>query len=251
MRSAGNDPPSVRDYRDMECEVAREALSARLDGEVEPVPGTRVDEHLAQCAECRQWERAALLLSGQLRAPSLRPVVDRAPRPRHAALGIGWIRWALMAVGGLQVVVAAAQAAGLDMGLARAHGMVMGGHLLNESTAWSVALGLVMVAAGIRPAAALGLAGVLATFACVLVGYAVVDVAAGDVTVARLLTHVPVLLGGVLAVLVWRRSARPAPNPLGEQSRHSRQPDDEQIILPPNASRGKRRGHLWPTDGAA
>lgn len=39
----------------MRCEVAREALSARFDGEREPIPSARVDEHLDVCAECRQW----------------------------------------------------------------------------------------------------------------------------------------------------------------------------------------------------
>lgn len=39
----------------MRCEVAREALSARLDGERATVPSARVDEHLAGCADCTTW----------------------------------------------------------------------------------------------------------------------------------------------------------------------------------------------------
>ncbi|HOW96081.1 MAG TPA: zf-HC2 domain-containing protein, partial [Mycolicibacterium fallax] len=39
----------------MNCDVAREALSARIDGEREPVPAARVDEHLAGCADCTDW----------------------------------------------------------------------------------------------------------------------------------------------------------------------------------------------------
>lgn len=47
----------------MRCEVAREALSARLDGEREAVPASRVDDHLAACAECTAWYVAARQLS--------------------------------------------------------------------------------------------------------------------------------------------------------------------------------------------
>ncbi|MCB0946449.1 MAG: zf-HC2 domain-containing protein, partial [Mycobacterium sp.] len=39
----------------MDCDTAREALSARIDGEREPIPGARVDEHLAGCPACRDW----------------------------------------------------------------------------------------------------------------------------------------------------------------------------------------------------
>jgi RNA polymerase sigma-70 factor (ECF subfamily) len=46
------------DYRYVDCEVAREALSARIDGEREPVPSARLDEHLDQCADCRSWLEA-------------------------------------------------------------------------------------------------------------------------------------------------------------------------------------------------
>ncbi|OPX13924.1 hypothetical protein B1964_17750 [Gordonia sp. i37] len=42
----------------MRCEVAREALSARVDGERETVPSARVDEHVAGCADCAQWYQA-------------------------------------------------------------------------------------------------------------------------------------------------------------------------------------------------
>ncbi|WP_270483677.1 zf-HC2 domain-containing protein [Gordonia jacobaea] len=43
----------------MRCEVARESLSARIDGERESVPAARVDEHLAQCPACQRWYSTA------------------------------------------------------------------------------------------------------------------------------------------------------------------------------------------------
>ena len=120
----------------------------------------------------------------------------------------------------------------------------MDGHILNESTAWSAALGVVMVVAAVRPTVAGGLACVLAAFAAVLAVYVGVDAAAGRVTVDRALTHLPVLAGAALAWLVWRTD-RP--------DRHS--PDrtavPDEIVLPQNASRGRRRSHLRPTDDSA
>lgn len=40
----------------MDCDTCREALSARLDGEAEPVVP---DGHLHSCAGCQEWYAAA------------------------------------------------------------------------------------------------------------------------------------------------------------------------------------------------
>ncbi|WP_205875776.1 zf-HC2 domain-containing protein [Mycobacterium camsae] len=231
----------------MDCEVAREALSARLDGEREPVPSVRVDQHLDECAACREWFDQVGLQARQLRRlvesrPVIAPVgpigVQRATRRRRFALS--WQRWALLGVGAAQIVLAVVQGTGLDVGLH--HGMDGTNHLLHESTAWSVALGVAMVVAALWPAAAAGLAGVLTAFVAVLAVYVAVDAASGAVTLGRILTHLPVVLGAVLAAIVWRITPAPGPTP------QAAEPD---IVLPDNASRGRRRGHLWPTDGSA
>jgi predicted anti-sigma-YlaC factor YlaD len=233
------------DYRNVDCDVAREALSARIDGERQPVPAARVDEHLGQCADCRLWLDQVTVQAADLRRMAQPPVTaassERGPIGRMRWPRIGWQRWALMGVGVAQIILAAAQALGLSVGLARDHGMG-GGHLLNESTAWSIALGLVMVGAAVWPNAAAGLAGVLTVFAGVLTAYVVADAATGAVSATRIATHAPVVLGAVLAILVWRQAAPPSPAP------HLSEPE---IVLPRNASRGRRRGHLWPTDGSA
>ncbi len=158
-----------------------------------------------------------------------------------------WQQMALAVVGVLQTAVAAAQGFGVDVGMpASGHGAAMSGHLMNESTAWSFALGVVMIVAALRPSVALGLAAVLTVFTVVLAGYVVSDAASGAVTASRVLSHLPVITGAVLAVLVWRgvRPVGPAP-----QSDATTVSDD--IVLPAQASRGRRRGHLHPTDGSA
>ena len=45
----------MRDDARMRCEVAREALSARLDGERPQVLAQQVDAHLESCRNCRTW----------------------------------------------------------------------------------------------------------------------------------------------------------------------------------------------------
>ena len=228
--------------------MAREALSARIDGEALPVPAARVDEHLEQCADCRAWLDGVTAQSAQLRRLVEPPVsAARAPIDRRRTRSLprtAWQRWALLGVGVTQIALGVAQALGMSVGLTHVHGMDAGGHLLNESTAWSITLGLVMVIAARWPQAAAGLAIVLAVFAGVLTGYVIADATAGAVTLTRILTHLPIIVGVVLAILVWRGAMRPHPTP-----RVSEEPPD--IVLPHNASRGRRRGHLWSTDGAA
>jgi predicted anti-sigma-YlaC factor YlaD len=157
---------------------------------------------------------------------------------------MSWQRWGLFCVGIAQIVLGTVQGLGLSVGLTRDHGMDSGNHLLNESTSWSIALGVVMVGAALWPGAAAGLAAVLTAFVGVLTVYVVVDVLSGAVTVARITTHLPVVIGAVLAIMVWRSSSGTQPTPGGIAA-------ESDIVLPQNASRGRRRGHLWPTDGSA
>nr|MCW1959942.1 hypothetical protein [Mycobacterium sp.] len=154
---------------------------------------------------------------------------------------ISWRRWALGAVGLFQLGLAAAQGLGADLGVPHAD---TAGHVLNESTAWSAALGVAMLAAAVRPLMAGGLVWVLTTFAAFLFLYEVLDTEGGRVSLDRPLTHLPVLAGALLAFLVWRRdrtNGGPEPDRTGT--------DD--IVLPDNASRGRRRSHLRSADGSA
>ncbi len=45
----------MRNHEDVDCEIAQEALSARLDGEDEGLAPAATDAHLAECADCRAW----------------------------------------------------------------------------------------------------------------------------------------------------------------------------------------------------
>ena len=130
----------------MNCDIAREALSARIDGEREPVPAAQVDEHLAGCEPCRQWQAAAIERTQVLRRLAGRSQVtavrDPARQPdRWDLFARSWPRWSLGAVGITQVALAITQSLGAALGVPET-----AGHVLNEATAWSAALGVVMIA---------------------------------------------------------------------------------------------------------
>ncbi|HUO36958.1 MAG TPA: zf-HC2 domain-containing protein, partial [Mycobacterium sp.] len=130
----------MRDDERVQCEVAREALSARLDGERQHVPGRRVDAHLESCAKCRAWlieaaaqaRRFASVEIGQ--GPDLAEQIIAAagiePARRHRTASRN-VRGALAAVGVLLVLV------GMTLAVTGVHEV------------WSLALGLGIAAAGV------------------------------------------------------------------------------------------------------
>ncbi len=240
----------------MRCDVAREELSARLDGERPRVLAQQVDAHLESCRRCRAWlidaaaqtRRFAAVNAGT--GPDL---ADRimatagvAPPTRYRrwphALGPGYWRWCLIAVGVFQIAMAAAQIGGIDFGIMSHHGhdaMMHGEHLLHESTAWLLALGLAMIVAAVWSNAALGVAAIAGAYSLALMGYVAVDAWHGEVTAARIASHVPLLAGTVFALLVARdRSGAPTSQP----SEH----EPAAPVRPAALTPGRRHGHLRP-----
>ncbi|ORV10112.1 hypothetical protein AWB95_16135 [Mycobacterium celatum] len=251
----------MRDDTAMRCEVAREALSARLDGEAAHVPAQRVDAHLGSCHDCRSWLIGVAVQTRRLssvevgRAPDLVKQIMAsagvAPTPPYRRwlrdLVSDYRRCGLIVVGMVQVAVALAQIAGLDFGLVstHGHGAATGAHLLHESTAWFLALGVAMIAAGIWTAAAVGVAAIAGAFAVALLGYVTVDACTGQVTAARIASHLPVLLGLLFAFLVAREHVG-STKPEAEGGA----PTTELVLTAP-APAARRRAHLWPVNRSA
>jgi RNA polymerase sigma-70 factor (ECF subfamily) len=247
--------PAMRNDAGMRCDVAREALSARLDGERPQVLAQQVDAHLESCRACRAWligaavqtRRFATFEPGQ--GPDLVEKImaalgeDSTGYHRWTrALRARYRRWGLVTVGVVQVALAIAQISGVDFGMVSAHhmhGAMSGEHLLHESTAWLLALGLAMIAAGIWPVAAVGVAAIAGAYSVALVGYVAADAVDGQVTAARVASHVPVLLGLVFALLVARDRTG---------ARRPRASDADTEVDAPSAGSptDRRRGHLWP-----
>jgi predicted anti-sigma-YlaC factor YlaD len=199
----------------MECDDCREAVSARLDGEPEPVPAARTDRHLAGCAECRDWRRRAAAQARALRVRPAPPVPDLTAR----VLATAWRppgrqrRWrvALAVVAAVQVVLGVAQLAGWHAGMLSGGGMST--HLFDESTAWNLALGVGMAWVAWRSRAALGLLPVFGGFLLLLTGFCVRDAMAGEVTGVRLAEHGLLVIGFSLMLVVHRDGREPTPAP--------------------------------------
>lgn len=205
----------------MGCARCREALSARLDEEVEPVPAEWTDRHLAGCAACRTWQRQIVASTRRLRVrPVAVPQPDdlvartlaRAWPPRPATSGRRW-RIALAVVAAAQVALAVAQTAGWDAGMRSSMPGDMSAHLFDESTAWNLALGVGMAWVAWRTRAVAGVLPVFGGFLLVLAGFCVHDLAAGEVTVTRVAEHGLLLVGVVMMVMVRRTAGGPAGPP--------------------------------------
>ncbi|BCO67852.1 hypothetical protein MINTM007_24630 [Mycobacterium intracellulare] len=245
----------------MRCDVAREALSARLDGERPQVLAQQVDAHLESCRSCRSWligaaaqtRRFASVAPGEgpdLVDKIMASIDDQASgHPRWMRwLRSHYRRWGLIAVGLFQVAIAAAQISGVDFGMVSGHmhGAMSGEHLMHESTAWLLALGLAMVAAGVWPASASGVAAITGVYSVALLGYVIVDAFDGQVTATRIASHMPLLLGLAFALLVARER-------VGSHRRHGSDGavDADHPASAAGPSSGRRRGHLRPINHAA
>jgi RNA polymerase sigma-70 factor, ECF subfamily len=249
----------MRDDAVMRCDVAREALSARLDGERPEVLAQQVDAHLDSCRGCRTWLISAAVQTRRLasippgEAPDLVDKIlasisaEAQPQQRWMrVLRAHYRRWGLIAVGLFQVAIAAAQISGINFGMVSAHhmhGAMSGEHLLHESTAWLLALGAAMIAAGVWPVAAIGVSAIAGAYSLALVAYVAADALKGEVTATRVASHVPILLGLVFSVLVARERTG------GHRPRRF-DVDAEFTARPTASATDRRRGHLWPINRA-
>lgn len=200
----------MRDYWSMKCETVREALSARIDGEQEVISADTTDRHLSVCPACKDWYqraealRRATILHTAPPVPDLTGAIMAQLPPRRKR---DYARVALGVVAITQTVLALIQLFGADTGHgqdAMGHAFMMG-HMSHESTAWNVAIGIGLVWVALRTRAAAGQLPLLSVFVGVLTITSVLDVVRADVTVARLMTHIPVVLGLALLYLVYRR----------------------------------------------
>ncbi|MFE6617255.1 zf-HC2 domain-containing protein [Amycolatopsis sp. NPDC057786] len=235
----------------MKCETCREALSARLDGETEPAPPEVVDRHVAGCPACRSWlsraERMhrAMLVRPAPPVPDLTAVIlDRTPAPPSE----GWpARIALALVAIAQLGLAFAQLLGVEDHTAGHGTESLIGHLAHESSAWNLAVGVGLGWAAVRTKAASGQLPALTGFVALLLALSAGDLATGQVTAGRVLTHGLVVAGLLLLYVVNRQHRlrnRPSPaTTAGYPDSRSAETDHETGEVPerPRQHRGFRR----------
>lgn len=239
----------------MDCDTTRRALSAEIDGEEAGVDTTDLATHLAECAGCARWYEQATRIGRLARLGPARHSPDvadqvlaqvRLPRRMRART------WLAAAV----IVVAVAQ---LGVGLVNLFAPVgmppeqlpAGQHMNHESAAFNVAFAAALLAVGVNTRRATSHLPVLASFVAVLATASLIDLAAGEVEWLRLATHLPIVTGLVLTLLLVRTQP-PIPGPVGRRGHPTTAAADAHagrsgVAPPPAAPPGDvRPGHQPP-----
>ena len=189
------------------CRATREALSAMLDGEDPGAGPAVVRAHVDGCPDCARWYERADQLGRQLR---IAPAPEPGPDVAEAVLGQVELPRAGRWHRPLRIGVLVAAVAQLAVGLAAAFGplgmpSVAGvAHVNHEESAFNLAFGVGLLVVGINTRAARHQVPVLASLVGVLALGSVADLTAGHVEVLRLATHLPLVVGLVLAAALRR-----------------------------------------------
>ena len=197
----------------MGCEQCREALSARLDGEDDPAGRVAVDAHVRGCAGCRQWLQDATAVTRLARiglplpAPGVpESVLDAAPGPgRSRAVAV--LRLTLGGLAAAQLLLAVAQIANPANGATAMTGHTQGAsgnHLLHESAAWNIAVGVGFLVIAWRRARPAGQLPVLTAFVAALALLSAGDLVTAEVSWSRLASHLLLVAGYILVVVLSR-----------------------------------------------
>lgn len=199
----------------MRCSVAREALSARLDGEMLPdgLDDPSLDDHLVGCEGCAAFSARASELHRAVRVRTAGPAVDRTDailaavpttlRPRPVR---DWVRYALLAIALTQLILAVPVLLG-------SAGTQASLHVTREMGAFEMALAIGLLACAWRPRLADGLLPFAGALAGAMALTALIDMTRGDVVAAGEAHHVLDLAGVALLVALHplrRRPTRPA-----------------------------------------
>ena len=186
----------------MDCERAREAVSARIDGEDSGVPDSELATHLSGCSGCRAWEQRAHVVTRRARLGGafldhdltgrVLAAVPAAPARRARTVTQ---RGGLAAVAALQVAITVPL---LVFGHDRGAGM----HAAHELGSFDLALAIAFCVGAIRPALSAGLAWPCGIAAGSLVGTAIIDMIGGQTFGVDEAQHLVALAGALL--LIWQ-----------------------------------------------
>jgi predicted anti-sigma-YlaC factor YlaD len=164
-------------------------------------------------------------------------ILTEVPAPPAQRWGL---RIALALVAFVQSGLGFAELLGADVGHAEHGGMMaMAVHLGNESAAWNLAVGFGLLWAALRPATASGLLPALAGFVAILGLVSGLDLAGGEVTLSRVLSH-GLLVAGVGLLYGVRRQHRRTSTP-GPSTRVGA-PDHDEVTLSWEPRTAKGRG---------
>lgn len=203
----------------MRCDLAREALSAQLDGELNPLEEEGLAAHTKGCASCRSYAHDLQSLHRGLRLRSAAPVpdltrsimaaaADHLPVRRQTAappsVRASGARYALFVVGLVQLALA------LPELLIHSHAG-HSAHMTRELGAFGVALAVGMLVAAWQPQRASGLLPMTLALATAVTVTAVADVVLGHSGPSGQAPHFLELVGLVLLWYLARSSRTSTP----------------------------------------
>ncbi|HEX3956915.1 MAG TPA: zf-HC2 domain-containing protein [Trebonia sp.] len=197
----------------MECDRAREAVSAQIDGADSGVPDGALAAHVSGCADCRAWAQRAhvvtrrarlggAFLDHDLTARVLAAVPPAPARRTRTATQ----RTALVAVAALQIAITVPL-------LIFGHDRDAGAHAAHELGSFDLALAIAFCVGAIRPTLSAGLAWPCGIAAGGLVGTAIIDMIGGQTFGIDEAQHLIALAGALLLIWQARTVARPAAGP--------------------------------------
>jgi predicted anti-sigma-YlaC factor YlaD len=188
-------------YYDMDCDTAREAISARVDGEDPGVPEVALEAHLAGCAACRGWQQRAYELTRRVRLGGPFPGRDLTPEVLAAIPPPAAGRWTLAQRGGLLAAAMVQMAITVPL-LILGHDHDAGAHAAHELGSFDLALAIAFAVGAVRPALSAGLAWPCCIAAAGLAGTAVADLIGGETIGADEAQHLIAVAGA--ALLFWQ-----------------------------------------------
>jgi predicted anti-sigma-YlaC factor YlaD len=191
----------------MECDRAREAISARIDCEDPGLPGSALEAHLARCADCRDWQQRAHDVTRRARLGG--PFLERDLTAQVlAAVSPAWVwrrpraRGAGMALRAGLAAVALAQLAVTVPLLILGHDHGADAHAAHELGSFDLALAIAFALGAIRPRLSAGLAWPTGIAAVGLAVTAIADLIGGQTFGADEAQHLIAVAGA--ALLCWQ-----------------------------------------------
>jgi len=186
----------------MECDRAREAISARIDGEDPGLPDGALEAHLAGCEACRAWQQRAHVMTRRARLGGAFLDRDLTSRVLAAIPPAPARRRLRLALRGALVAAALGQLAITVPLLILGHDHDAGPHAAHELGSFDLALAIAFAVGAIRPALSAGLAWTCGIAAAGLAGTAIADLVGGQAIGADEAQHLVALAGAVL--LIWQ-----------------------------------------------
>jgi predicted anti-sigma-YlaC factor YlaD len=198
------------------CLPVREAVSARLDGELAQLEAEQVEAHLDGCAACQRYEAALPRINRRVTVGAADAVPDLTA-PILVALAADRASVGDRRIHDLRVVVGLAGVVQLVLAVPVLLGLT--GPLLHvgwDLGAFELALGAGLLLAALQPRRAAGVLPVAAVAALIATVGGVVDVIGGQATLLTEMTHLTELVGvAALWALTRRLPETPVLTPAG------------------------------------